>query len=199
MTVLVEEYVSNLIKKAVPARFCFHCIDHTIDVVQAVRLISSVEKISCKQLKILEVAAWFHDTGIINGYENHEERSIAIAKEYLTRHKFSKGFIKKVCQCIAATKLPQRPKDHLGRIICDADLFHLSEPNYWVKNELLRKEVANCKGMSISDEIWLVQNLSFLRTHEYFTDYGKSVLQPLKQNHIQENITQIQECLDEKN
>ena len=42
--------------------------------------------------------------------------------------------------CIAATKMPQKPEGVLQQIICDADLFHLSLPEYIYLQKLLLEE-----------------------------------------------------------
>ena len=63
----VEEYVSNFIQTSVPSEYIYHNLRHTNNVVKACREISDRYEISEDELEILELAAWFHDTGYDKG------------------------------------------------------------------------------------------------------------------------------------
>jgi hypothetical protein len=102
-------------------------------------------------------------------------------------------------QCIAATEMPQSPQSHLAEIMCDADLYHLASDNYAEKAELLRKEVSLMTGEKISKRKWLYGNKLFYEKHCYFTEYGKTVLEPRKQANLKEIEMSIEEKEAEKN
>ncbi len=82
---------------------------------------------------------------------------------------------------IAATKIPQRPKNILEKIVADADLFYLGTPDYKQYSEKLYKELKHFDP-SINDEKWLKIQVNFLSSHSYHTKYGKEVLAPVKRN-----------------
>ena len=79
--------------------------------------------------------------------------------------------IQTITDCIIATTLPQNPKTKLEEIVCDADLFHLGTDDFLEKNKLIRKEMENRKGHSISKNEWRKSTYSLLINHHYFTDY----------------------------
>lgn len=154
----------------------FHNIQHTLDVFENVQIIGEFEGIDENQMEILKIAALFHDTGVSETYNGHEDISTNNAILFLHKINYSENRIEHVVNCINATKMPQHPNYELERIMCDADLFHLSSPEYFAKNLLLRKEWSQYLSLDFTDEQWETMNLNFFKTHEYKTTYGKQVL-----------------------
>lgn len=176
----VSKYIIELFKSELPKELTFHDLRHTKDVVRAVRLIGDRSGISRNDDQLLRVAAWFHDSGYVKGYANHEAESIHIAVSFLEQHLCTKTQIDQIKNLIAATRVPQHPQDLLSSIICDADLFHLSKENYKKYEGRLRNEWELCLGQVYDDKEWNALNLDFLNSHHYFTPYGKTVLQQQK-------------------
>jgi predicted metal-dependent HD superfamily phosphohydrolase len=176
----VKSFVFDLFKNNLPANVVYHNFEHTSNVVEAVKEIAIAENISEDDLELLLLAAWFHDTGFTEGYENHEEKSKLIAQKYLSDNGVSKTKIDKIFQLIDVTKMPQTPKNKIEEIICDADLFHLGEENFKEKGNLLRTEWENLNRKSLTDIEWLKENAEFLGNHKYFTDYAFNKLNASK-------------------
>ena len=78
----------------------------------------------------MHLAAWFHDIGHLIKYKGHERESQKLAWNWLQRESYPSDKMKIILSCIAATQLPQTPKNLLEQVICDADLFHLSLEEY---------------------------------------------------------------------
>jgi len=179
---LTKEYVAGFIADHFSEDICYHNIDHTIEVVEAAEIIGRNCHISDRELEIVIVAAWFHDTGYYLGCMNHEEASAEIAREFLVKHGKAEDFIKDVTKCILSTKVPQKPDSLLEKIICDADLFHLATEKFFEKSELLWKEFS-LKDETMTPESWLNQSRQFIEAHRYHTKFGKEKLSPkLKKN-----------------
>ena len=197
----VEEYVKELLDNQLPPDITFHTLEHTQQVVGAVSVIGSQEEITRQEMEILILSAWFHDVGFIRSYHKHEERSASIAFDFLSNLGYDKGSIDQIVANIKATCLPQRPVNFMEEILCDADLFHLSQPDYWKRNQLLRRELELCFGIYYEDIHWFRENLKFLQGHRYFTHYGRTVLENGKEQKVAKNIkiverldSGIQEC-----
>ncbi|WP_111708637.1 Pycsar system effector family protein [Lutibacter citreus] len=167
----VKTFVFNTFKKELPVEAVYHNYNHSVEVVKAASEIANALNISDEDKEVLFLACWFHDIGIINGAEKHEEVSKKIASKYLKEIKFSETKIAKVCSIIDATKMPQKPKSLLDEIICDADLFHIGTSDFKEKTSLLRVEWEQFCNKSFTDVEWLQQNLKFIEEHKYFTDY----------------------------
>jgi len=172
-----KEYVANYVADHFSETICYHNIDHTLEVVEAVEIIAEDCKINANELEIVLVAAWFHDTGYYKGCENHEKASAKIAQTFLREKDVSGEFIDAVSRCILSTKVPQKPKALLEKIICDADLYHLATDKFFEKSELLWKEFS-FTNQDMTPESWLSQSRQFVKEHRYHTDYGKRELYP---------------------
>jgi hypothetical protein len=196
----VKSFVFDLFKNKLPSQVVYHNFEHTSKVVEAVNEIAIGENISEDDLEVLLLAAWFHDTGFIQGYDNHEEKSKAIAHKFLIENGIAKDKIDRVFSLIGATKMPQNPTNKFEEIICDADLFHLGEENFKEKGNLLRTERENLSGKSLTDIEWLKENVNFLGNHKYFTDYAFNKLNAQKTQNwvkIQKELKKTVEKSDE--
>ena len=194
----LKNYVFNLFKTSLPDGAVYHNFNHTVQVVEASLEIATAEKIKEGDIEKLLVAAWFHDTGFVHGFENHEVKSVEIATDYLKNIGKPEDYIKSVNDIISATIMPQQPKDRLQEIICDADLWHLGSDKFSKKTNLLRSEYEILCNNTMTDEAWLEKNSNFLSTHHYFTDYAYATLNEQKTLNIlkvQKDLKKLKEKL----
>lgn len=181
---IAGEYVTELLTNQLSPNLLFHNLHHTFNVVRGVRKISKHLKLSPSEKEILILAAWFHDTGHIITYDNHEVESQKLALDFLEKQHYPIDHIKDVLSCIEATKMPQEPQTLIQKVICDADLYHLSLPEYPHLQHLLREEWSRVLGKKYSNDDWAKENFEFLTNHKYFTSYGQKVLRNRKSAHL---------------
>jgi HD superfamily phosphodiesterase len=180
-----EDFVSNLLKDKLSNLYSYHNFNHTFTVVNAVKELCKKEDVSSDDKEMLLVAAWFHDTGYIDGYENHEQESVKIATAFLKEKGQSDEFIATVSSLIMATVKEYVPKTHLEKIIKDADFAHLVGVEYETTCELLRIELKNTWKLDFSNVEWAKENLNFLMNkHRFYTDYALRKWQPLKEKNL---------------
>src|SRR5688500_9448616 len=95
----------------------YHSREHTRDVVRQSERIALEECVTDRRkLFILKIAALYHDTGFIETYSNHEERSCEIFLRDSIRFGMTPAEIKEVTELIMVTKIPQQPKNLMQRI-----------------------------------------------------------------------------------
>ncbi|MDL2143004.1 DUF5706 domain-containing protein [Flavobacterium tructae] len=180
-----EDFVSNLLKDKLSNLYSYHNFNHTLTVVNAVKELCKKEDVTAEEKEVLLVAAWFHDTGYINGYEKHEEESVKIVTAFLKEKELSDEFITQVSGLILATVKEYIPKTHLEKIIKDADFAHLMGTEYATTCELLRIELKNTWNLNFSNAEWAKENLNFLMNkHRFYTDYALRKWQPLKERNL---------------
>lgn len=180
-----REYAEEVLAHKLPEFYVYHNIQHTRDVAQAAFEIGSASQLNADQMETVLVAAWLHDTGYLQGPDDHEQTSCNTASKLLRDWNIPEQKAMAVQRTILATKMPQAPKDLMGEVLCDADLHHLAMPGIREHGEKLRKEFSVIKNHTFeNDEDWIQFNINFMKSHEYFTDYGKNVLQPLKKQNI---------------
>lgn len=195
-TDLIEKskaFATNVLSK-LSDEYPYHNMEHTSNVVAAAEEIGKKSDLSDDQMETLIIAAWLHDTGYLQGAENHEHSGVTTAKELLSKWGASMQKINAVSIAIEATIMPQQPKDIVGQVLCDADLYHLASEKLLEISEKLRKELAHRGKKIFTDKEWVQYNLAFLQDHSFFTEYGKTVLEAKKQK----NISQLKKVIKPK-
>lgn len=177
-TIITEsrDFVKKLLGERLAPWVSYHDFRHTDETVEAAREIGTASGLGDGDMEVLLLAAWFHDTGYTEIANGHEERSIVIATDYLTRHQYPAENLGKISGCIMATKVPQRPKNLLERVICDADMLFLGREEFFRKNDLLKDEIEEREGKVIPVADWLKRSIEFLSGHVYHTDYCRNKL-----------------------
>lgn len=178
-----ERYVRNFINENCSDKMFYHNIYHTEEVVKAAEKIGKKCQLSDEDLEIVILAAWFHDTGYYKGNEDHEIKSAEIADNFFSAENTQVSKLEKVKNCIKATKIPQCPNNLIEKVLCDADLYHLSSNKFFKKSELLRKELV-AHQCAISPVSWMSKSCEFISRHKYFTDFAKRILKPKKEANL---------------
>lgn len=180
----VAAYCTDILTTSKCKELPFHNLQHTKEVVQNVKYLCAAMDINEQNTEILLVAAWFHDTGFSKTYKGHEDESKAIASKFLKQEKVAASFINKVKECIDATKMPQCPNTALAEVLCDADIFHISNSHFFYRKLLLRREWEIFCDDKVTDLEWHKLNLEFLKKHHFRTIYGEDILEQGKQENI---------------
>ena len=172
----------------------FHNIHHTTEVVKAAEFIGGKSELTEDELESVIIAAWLHDIGYEQGSSNHEAVAAEKAKVMLKEAGASVQKVSTVVEAIEATKMPQQPKSIVGKVLCDADLFHLSTEKCDENGLNLRAEWKSLGFMDMQDEEWEHFNLQFMESHRYHTTFGQTVLEEGKK----QNIKRLRKMLSEK-
>ncbi|OWY25879.1 hypothetical protein C7N43_32905 [Sphingobacteriales bacterium UPWRP_1] len=179
-----EKHVRQLFAGHLPPDYVYHNLQHTQAVVNAVQYIGKGNHLPAPLLAVAVAAAWFHDTGYINGNDNHEQSSCRIMRLFLEQQGVSPEIINLAEGCIMATCMPQNPQNLLEATLADADLYHLATPHFFTTGNLLRQELALRQQKIYSDKEWTEQSLHFLKTHYYHTPFAIKMLEKGKKRNI---------------
>lgn len=180
----VEEYVTAWYETQVPKAYVYHDLAHTHNVVRIARHISQINGLTPREIDLLTIAAWFHDTGYEKGPENHEERSWLNAAAFLKPYNFPQDDLAVIKGCILATKVSATPNTLLEQIICDADLSHLGEKTYWERCARVRQELVTTQNKILSEPEWVDFELNFLLQHHFHTNTARELFDERKFKHI---------------
>lgn len=165
----VVPYVFNLLRDKLSPRYLYHNFYHTSEIVKSCKELGKLAGLSPDELEILELAAWFHDTGFINGYKNHEAESMRIAEDFLTEAGYDNEKTAKVLSCIKATSRSEKPTGRLEMLLCDADFSHTGDKEFGSKAALLKLEWENFGMSNCSEQEWDKNQLQFLTSVSYYT------------------------------
>jgi uncharacterized protein len=180
-----KNFILERLQKDLPGNLFYHGLHHTLDVCQAVDELAASEKVNGKSLVLLRTAAVFHDCGFLRQYLNNESLAVSIAEQHLPGFEYSKEDIEIIGKIIMATRIPQRPSNHVEEIMCDADLDYLGRDDFFQISETLKKEWL-AYGIVQSEEEYNEKQVRFFMQHTYFTDTAKQKREEKKQQHLSE-------------
>jgi predicted metal-dependent HD superfamily phosphohydrolase len=196
----VETYIEDLFKEKIPGNLSYHNLEHTRYVVEQSILIGNESNLSAEDLEIVVTAAWFHDSGFAVSTKEHEKEGQKIASEFLLSKNVDDITLKRVLDCIQATKMPQDPRDDMAaRVLCDADMSYLSKDFYFERTALLRAEWNNISDTKMSKRVYWEETVELFRTHRYFTEYGEKMFSSGKEKNLQLILGKLSENPDKKN
>ncbi|KZS38897.1 phosphohydrolase [Aquimarina aggregata] len=180
-----ENYIFELFKEKLPKTCLYHNFLHTQRVVKSAREIIEKTDISNEDSEVVQIAAWFHDSGYIKGEENHEKESALIAADFLSKYQISDKKIESIQNCILATKFGKRPNTILEEIIKDADSSHLAKDYFTEVSELLLEELKHQGKSKQSGKEWRAENVKlFSEQHQYYTRYAVEHWGPKKNKNL---------------
>lgn len=180
----IKLFIENEFSEKLPKNRTFHSLNHTKNVVKAVRTICQNTEMAHAHKLCLEIAAWFHDYGHVSTYMGHEDISAQKAEEFLKEHNFPEAHISCIKSYIQSTKIDIEPVSLEEKIIRDSDLIHIGQVKYQDHLDCLQKEWKNEFGKSFSEEEWLKENITFLETHSFHTDYAKLMFNEQREKNI---------------
>ncbi len=179
----LHERILNRLQEGLDPNLTYHNADHTRRIVKHAERLAAIEGCEGRDLELLRTAALFHDTGFLNGLEDHEKKSCAIARDELGKEDFSEEEVSAICRMIMATRIPQGPSTLPEKLLADADLFYLGTDRYDEIANLLWLELKHFNP-DLTEVAWLDIQIKFLTGHYYHTDYCVKVLEPIKQTHL---------------
>lgn len=181
----LKHRILRQLEEQLPANLTYHNAWHTADVLEQAEEIAKQEGIADEdEMMLLKVASLFHDNGFLQVYQGHEERSCDIMRVQM-QSVFNNAALKKICRLIMATKIPQTPKTHLEKIICDADLDYLGRNDFKPISNALRLEFLAYKIVK-NDREWEEKQINFFEQHHYFTTASSNNRNTEKQQRLAE-------------
>lgn len=178
-----KQFLISYLKNELAHDLTYHGFHHTLDVYQSVIEIAAAEKISKADLRLLKVAVLLHDAGFTQSYVGHEDVSCHMAEILLPQFGFEPHEIALVIGMIQATKIPQKPKTLLEKILADADLLYLGTSRFKEIGDTLFEEMKVYSGLKSKHEWNLIQQ-KFLQKHHFHTEYCRKKYEPVKQKNL---------------
>lgn len=171
------------LSKDLSSKLHYHGVHHTLDVLKVCEESAQRESLSESEIILLCTAAVMHDSGFLNGIQEHEKEGVAIAKTLLPDFGYSEKDIDAIAGMIMATKIPQQPTSKLEQIICDADLDYLGRDDFYLIGNKLYRELEEL-GVVNNEKDWDALQIKFLSSHTYHTDFSLSEREPRKQEKL---------------
>jgi len=182
----IQHYVEAFFSAKEDVTLTFHNFTHTKDVVTHAVKMAGHYGLDEKETFVVITASWFHDTGYYTGEPSgHEQRGAEMAAKFLKNLKVDEELIIEVQHCIMATVMPQKPKNLLQQIMCDADLYHFGTEQFSARDMLMHEEVERKTGCKIDSSHWRKATICLLESHFFKTDYGQKLLEYGKKKNLE--------------
>lgn len=184
--VKAKQYIFNLLGADLSDDFIYHDLAHTLDVYKSATKLANLSNINAHELVLLQTAALYHDAGLVDIIDDHEEKGVEIVNSVLPEYGYSKEDIDIISAMILSTKLPQSPKNHLEELLCDADLDYLGRDDFFMTGTKLHLEWQRMNIMNVPFDEWIAIQKSFLIAHQYFSDAARNLREEGKQNNLKQ-------------
>ena len=194
-----EGYVTGLFEKLQNEKLVFHNLQHTKTVVERTKEIAAHYSLSERDMLVLYVASWFHDTGHLytTGLKNHEEKSVDVMRKFMADYASDAELISEIEACIMSTKMPRNPASLIQHILCDADTYHFGTKEFKDTNKRMREEY-QLREERVDKKVWDENTLQMLNTHQFYTSYCKDLLDEKKKDNIRKLKKKTKEYEKEK-
>jgi putative nucleotidyltransferase with HDIG domain len=180
-----QDFVEAYYEKHFTSVFTYHNLEHTNSVVAASAKIAAVVGLEDADIKLLHLAALFHDIGYATDAEEHEASSAAIAGDFLQQRGLPQDKISRVQELILSTNRQWKGDDLLSKVLRDADHCHLGAKDYLMFSNRLRIEFNQLYNRNTTPAEWRRINIDYFTSHAYHTEaarelYGKRKRKNLK-------------------
>lgn len=179
-----ERFARELLSGSAADSLRFHRIEHTAQVVRAAQEIGEASNLSEEEMHLVILAAWMHDLGYVRSYQNHEDASKEIAREFLAPYKLSEAQLSVIMELIDVTRPERKPNSLIEAVIKDADMHNLGTADGLTYTALLREEWAGTINREYDDVSWYQLNLAFYRNQPYYTEYAHKKYEPGKTDNV---------------
>jgi len=197
---LVEDaahYVKDFLDENLSENFTFHTLEHTEYVVEKAEYIGKNAGLDEEEIILAKIAAWFHDIGYAVDMLKHEMIGAEKASDFLQSKGVDSIQIEVVKNAIMATQITAQPKSKVEQVVCDADLSHLAEEDYFERIEKMRQEWKNHSSKKVSKRKFLGESAKFFEAHSYHTEFAQKEMGPKKDENYQK-IKKLKYMLDQK-
>lgn len=174
----LDDYLKIVLEKSTSNHAPYHNLFHVLCMIKNCHLIAVSENLNPSEIRLLLIAVLFHDFGHSMGAKKDTENVKDAIKAFEKYSKESPAYNQKIIEIIKATEYPyvidEKDLTFEQKVIRDADLLQLFEPNYIQQNLLgLSKEM----NLPIID--LLKGQKKFMDSIKYHTAYAKAVAEEM--------------------
>lgn len=175
-----EQYVTDLFDREQNPKLVFHNLDHTKYVVNKTKEIAGHYELTEKDMLVVFVAAWFHDTGyLFVPAPIHEEKSVELMEAFMKDYNIPGEVVEEIKECILVTKRNVQPANLNQQIISDADTYNFGTSDFKKTNKLVFKEWDNLNP-AVNRTNFDAATMKMMNEHRFYTHYCKDLLNDTK-------------------
>ncbi len=168
----------NLHNQKANPNLLYHSYAQTAAIVEQVETLSKTVKASPEVVEIALLAAYFHQTGYLENYQQAQAFSTSFAKQFLEKIGYPSTKIQHVIRTIEASYQGKANTIPEALLLDTMQYVRYGEQfNDW--SGLLRMERELVLNESITKQAWQAEQLQALLNVQFYTPYGKTTFAPL--------------------
>lgn len=179
---------------SLPPELFYHNASHTLEhVYPEAKKLANMEGLNEDDILIIILIALYHDAGFSENYTHNETDAAQMAHDYAlgSNNTVLQNAAQLIYDAILNTNMKTAPKNEYEEIIRDADLSILGKQEFLEWNNRLRLEILNhpesgIYQLALDGKKWIESQLSFLKTHQWFTQSAATLYQAQKEKNIQQ-------------
>ncbi len=175
-----EQYVTDLFNREQDPKLVFHNLEHTEYVVNKTKEIAGHYELTEKDMLVVFVSAWFHDTGyLFVPAATHEVKSAELMEQFMKDYHGPDDVIQEIRNCIMVTKRNVQPANLNQQILSDADTYNFGTSDFKKTNKLVFQEWENLNP-SVDRKDFDKAAIKMMQEHRFYTSYCKDLLNDTK-------------------
>ncbi len=190
----VEFFATNLIVNELPDNVLYHDISFTHRLVAAVKELSQNEELTEEEKEILTITAWLYATGykdaeMFKGKKMFSSCIVCtqqISKQFLDSIDYPSKNTAIIFNILNNTTPKSTPSNKLEELFKDALYMDFARSKGLKFIKRMYKELLLFNDVSIIKKNWYQYLIDLLENHHFYTNYGKTDLEPKKHRLIKE-------------
>lgn len=173
-----RQFVLNLHNQKANAKLLYHSYAQTAAIVEQADALAKTLKASPEVVEIALLAAYFHQTGYLENYEQAALWSSKFAKQFLEKVKYPAAKIPHILRSVEAS-FQEKANTVPEALLLDALQYvrYGEQFNEW--SGLLRIERELVLGDTIQKQAWQAAQLQELLQVQFYTPHGKTTFAPI--------------------
>lgn len=193
------QHCTEILNNQLPPEIVWHNLEFTEQVVEMVKLIGAEEQLSEEELERVQIAAWFHDTGYKDTYDEHQQVSQVIAAAFLQEENVPEEKTKQILASLLATKKGHTPQNNVEKVLIDARQGVMVQGDHKEYLKSSKKELLAIKKLEQSEVEGLQNYLERILKYEFHTTYGKETLLSERdklKGKLEKRLNKLQKAVD---
>jgi len=201
LTKNAELHATEILKNQLSFDLVYHNFESTERIVEMVRSIGAHEQLSDEEQEMVEVAAWFQNTGYRDDYDQPQIKSKEIASSFLSKENIPLEKANIILDSLLVTQIGNKPQNNVEKVLVDASQAAVVDGDFKAQANLLKKELLAIKNIEQSEVESLQNYLQTILKFEFHTAYGKETLLPARdklKSKLEKRLNKLQKVVDEK-
>ncbi len=168
-----DHVLNNLFNRFYDTRMLFHNFQHTADIVTTALDLVETGGGDANTKEVVELSAWFLNTGFLADYNEPYAQSIRYADEFLTAKQFDKNKKERVLKCLRNIKDNVIPTTDEQKYVMDATRAQDVGESHIQRRSLLRLEWELYVNRPVTDVEWEQMQLNHLLQTKFYSKPAK--------------------------